>query len=652
MNRIALKCSLLSLMTLSSYSVMSQIKAVTECFPTVTKSVCGVSSFEREKFINMAGSSKEAENNCSAEQAKYLFEELGITFGRSLGMVKSEYNHSKSLREDSERAGYTDLDYLQEMCQPTELIGDYFNKIFGESENTALHDAHDTYPPYMPKYNTSKSQEHKHDFPENSDAAGELVAHILKYKYTDFTRPKFYEPVNEPTWEVWSDSRFVDMHTQIKRHVDGLGLDVEVGGPCLSVSSFYGNNYASTKGICQFMDDTNFGLDFYSFHSYDYYRWNRESKKFEGEINSGAPLEGVFDALASYSYNTFGREFSYVATEHGGYMSGKSYGVPGGDIRQEAFDYYANTYFPGEGFEYELERRSVDNFLMISSAISNTMVYMNQPHIVKKAVPFILLDTSKWDPYYYATLLVRDNFDKTSDSSVICPLIYFYEFFKGVEGEFVHSRCNSGDLQHLAYANDDELILLYHNVSNEGGEVSINLNDFDQKIKGVKIRRVGRYDGSLKPYLTEEQTESISNFSIAPQESVAIFISTKGELEITEQLEESVHYATEQRVQFVGAHTFELNIPDSSPIEESLLRVGINRKSGVQDGIRIKLNGVELSQEKELSADRYTGNNGYTTTRMISLPKGAIKEKNSVEVSFDDGGEGGVGAVVVRALTK
>ena len=193
---------------------------------------------------------------------------------------------------------------------------------------------------------------------------------------------------------------------------------------------------------------------------------------------------------------------------------------------------------------------------------------MNHPHVVKKAVPFILMDTSGWDPYYYATMLVREDFKKQGPFA-ISPLVYFYEYFKGVDGDIAHSWCDSGDIQHIAYNNDGEIILLYHNVSNKSGEISINLNELKDKVKGAKIRRVGRYEDNRKPYLSEKKMKDLSKFIIAPRESVAIFISINGDGDSTRSLEEVAHYATEQSIQFKGSHNFTLNDDDANRVEES-----------------------------------------------------------------------------------
>ena len=319
-----------SVATLLSLSIMGaaaqdvQFKAVTECYPNVEKSINGVDEFDREKFINMAASSSEAAAKLTPKEADYLFKELEIKIGRGLGLVKGEYKWGKSVREDSARPGYTDLEYLRKNIKRNTTNVDYYKTLFGESERMAIHDSHDAYPDFMPKFNLTPGSTHD-QFPENTDAAGELAAHILKYKYDDFSRPQHFEAVNEPHWQYWKDERFWRHHTDIKRHVDALGLDIEVGGPCLAVSNFYNNQFRSTRQMTDFIDGTKNALDFYSFHTYDYYEWDKSDREWKGQINSGAPLEGVFDAISSYTYNKYGKEWRYVATEHGGYIQSKSH---------------------------------------------------------------------------------------------------------------------------------------------------------------------------------------------------------------------------------------------------------------------------------------------------------------------------------------
>ena len=68
-----------------------------------------------------------------------------------------------------------------------------------------------------------------------------------------------------------------------------------------------------------FMDETKGEMDFYSFHAYDFFKWN--GNDFHGRIQSGLPLEGVLDLVQNYAVQTFGSEKEIVLSEHGGYVN-------------------------------------------------------------------------------------------------------------------------------------------------------------------------------------------------------------------------------------------------------------------------------------------------------------------------------------------
>ena len=148
------------------------------------------------------------------------------------------------------------------------------------------------------------------------------------------------------------------------------------------------------------MDETEGKMDFYSFHAYDFFRW--DGKKFIGRIQSGLPLEGILDLVQNYSVNTFGEEKKIVLSEHGGYLI-KAKGLYDGEA---IADEIASKYFPGDSFEYELKKRSIVNVLMIQAVMANTLTFMDHPHIIQKAVPFLIPMSWNWDKRYYAQLYV------------------------------------------------------------------------------------------------------------------------------------------------------------------------------------------------------------------------------------------------------
>lgn len=651
MQKFILRSSVL-LLSLSGLLVPSFAQAQTQQIkitvnPRQTIDFMGVRTFERQKHINLAANVNEIEGDINTESSRFdeYFNDLEMHVGRRLNLVKAEYQWGKSVREDKNRPGYADLDYMKKKCNPDEAQLDVWKPLFGDRQDLALHDAHNTYPEFIGLYGLDDAGGQK--FPKNNKAAGELAANLLKYAFTDFTRPSFYEPVNEPHWRYGSTAHFCDHHVQIKNAVDQLGLDVQVGGPCFSVSYFYKNEYKATKQMVEFMKGTDFKLDFYSFHTYDYMRWNKDEKKFTGAITSGLPLEGVFDALASYTYNQFGRTFKYVASEHGGYLSNK-------ENRLEGLNYLADTYFPGKGFNHEIKKRSIENFLMVNSAIGNTMAFMDNPHIVNKSVPFILLESSKWDPKYYASLLVKDNFDKKSEFFTESKLIDFYKFFEDVRGRRVVMNCADNDIQHFAYVDGKKLIMLFHNLSEVDGEIDIDLSAYNQKPRKMRVRRLGREDKSFLPFMKKEKLKAGEKLHIGPQQSIALFVTYKKEIEEDQTLKMHIDYAKTQNVQFKGARTFQMPCTlKKKEVAYAQLRVGINRKHDFSKEVHIFLNGTKLDTPVPDCAPTVdTAKSGYTTTHKILVPVDLLRRNNQVKVAFADGKAGGVGAVVLRTLRQ
>lgn len=628
-------------MLLLTFLLNAQQQITVNVSPSISASVNGESELDREKFFNLAASSGEIVSRLNnPARFDYYFKDLKMTVGRQLAMVYAETKWgNNSLREDVNRPGYMDVDYFISKKNPDDNGMDELKTIFGSRQGIANHDRHSAYPDFIDQYTIDGSN--GESYPTNNDAAAEMVAYLLKHRYTDFRRPSYFELVNEPHWKFWGDQRFVEFHTKAKEKVDELELDTEVGGPCFSVSYFYRDEFRRTSNILRFIDDTNFSLDFYSFHSYDYMRWDDAAYDFVGSVTSGLPLEGVFDVLAAYTFNKYGDEFTYVGSEHGGYITNP-------DNRTAALNKLADQYFPGSGFGHEMEKRSIDNFIMVNSTIANTLVFMNHPHIVKKSVPFILLESAGWDPYYYSSLLVKENFDKNSPNYVESRLIDYYRYFADVEGRRVESFTSDSDIQHLSFVDGEKLIMLFHNQSNEEGEIDINIDDIQNTIAEIKIRKLGR-GIDFRPVLTEETITSLEDMTIDGQGSIVVFVTYQDDILEVDKVDEVSHYSQETSIQFSGSKIFTVNVPDHQKAKYAILRVGVSRDADNGKEIDIKLNGTVLSAPVEDCADRITvADHDYATTKIIKVDGHLLRENNTVEVSFPDGKSGGVGAIVLR----
>lgn len=623
--------------TLSSTKAQQDIRV--DIYPHSSRAIEGQLKLNRSKYFNLSASGTGIEGKIGDQtRTDYYFKDLEMTLGRALGMVGSEVQWGNSVFEDPNRPGYTDIDLLISKQNPSNAgASPGFMNLLGDNQNVANHDRHNSYPDFMDLYTAEGSDQ---SYPGNTDAAAELAATLLEYKYTDWTRPAFFEPVNEPDWRYWGDSRFIEHHTSIYDKVHAANLPVEVGGPCLSVGYFYNNNYKALSQITGFMDKSQFSLDFYSYHIYNYMHWDEDLFDFAGSITTGLPTEGVFDAIANHSVNKFGKAFTYVASEHGGYIQ---------DSKQdEVTTMLANKYFPGSGFAHTMEKRSIGDFLAVSSALANTFTYMNHPHIVKKAVPFILLESAGWDPTYYSVLLVKEDFDKNKGWWE-SKRIHFYEFFKDVRGRRIRSFCDDADIQHHAFVDGNRLILLFNNQSTVDGQISLNIHDDLGAFKEIKARKFGRMI-DFRPYLTEERLFSLEEpLPIKGREAIVLSIEYTQTISEEQILNEIAHYGNNTSVEFSGSQDFTVEMPGFEEVKYAHLRVGIGLDPMASKQVNFSINGTPLDSDVEDCADRLSGGSSYGSTRIMKVDTSLLEASNTITVTFPDGQTGGVGATVIRA---
>lgn len=602
--------------------------------PTHTRGIEGHKELDRSKYFNLAANVNEMKKVLTPEQETEYLDKLEMTLGRRLGLVYSEKTWGNSLREDANRPGYIDVDYFIGKQNPNDNGLEAYKAKYGERQGLALHDRHNSYPDFMDLYTPNGSDQ---AMPGNIDAAAELAALALKHSFTDFQRPDFYEIVNEPDWRFGGEQRFYDLHTAVNDKVDELGLDVKVGGPCNSVSYYYRREYDHLSNFTNFIDGTNAELDFYSFHTYDYMSW--DGSDFVGSISSGLPLEGVFDGIAAFMHNKYGKDFKFVGSEHGAYFTDAA-------KKAEVYEQLGSQHFPGSGFEYEMEKRTIDNFIMVNGAIANTLTFMNSPHIVEKAVPFILLESSGWDTRYYSSLLVKEDFQKSSSKWVESRLIDYYKFFKGVKGRRVEFWNDDPDIQSFAFVNDNQLIVVLHNQSNTEAKVNLEIDELATSIKDVTVRSLGRKE-DFRPEFKEETFSALPEVTLTAQASGVVFVNYESSIPEEEDLDEKVYYSTTWEQTFTGSKDFTIAIDDLKQVRSATLRVGVSRNKDNPRDVEISLNGSKLSVAVEDCAERITGDD-YATTKIIHVDPALIKAENTVTVNFPDGKSGGVGAATLR----
>ena len=603
--------------------------------PETTRAVQGVSAVERGRYFNLCDQGSGFDFRVRSEIYDQLVGELNASFGRNLGVVKW---WGKQVAEDPARPGFADLSLLENHRLPVPSAR--FLKDCGPSLDVVCHGNHNEYPAYMGQHFKGASNHHGEPewIPENMEAASELAAAVLKFGYSDFDRPAYFEPLNEPHWEFWPDQHLVDWHLKTMDTVHREVPGVKVGGPCLSVAYFYRNNYKLWNGMKNFMDRTGGRMDFYSFHAYDFFRWSDGA--FSGRMQSGLPLEGVLDLVQNYAVNTFGSEKQLVLSEHGGYVLGEKGLYDGESIASEL----AGKYFPGDSFEHEMKKRSIVNALMLQAVMANTLTFMDHPHVIRKAVPFLIPQSWSWDTKYYAQLFVP--YDYTDQTRPVpTHLLNFFRFFRGVEGRRVKALCNDPDLQVRAFVDGSRLFLAVNNLNMEPESVALHGMD----VMEVEIRRLGRNADFSGRYAAETADLPVS-LTVDGLEAVMLVADFNRPVEVKSSVNEVVCYGDKTAIPLAEAD-FRICVPVEKEIDYAVLRIGLTRSSGQRCNPVVTLNGKELYVPLEDCADRLEEKE-YATIKLIQLDPADLCAENRVQVRFLDGSAGAVGSAVIRVAIK
>ncbi|ADE53584.1 hypothetical protein [Coraliomargarita akajimensis] len=607
--------------------------------PATTRAVQGVSEVDRTRYFALCdGGSyfdRRVENDAMYD---YVIHELGANFGRGLGPVKAV---KKSLKEDPSRPGYADLSKIKN-SKPYQPSEKFLNDL-GPNLDVASHGNHNAFPEFMGKFETEYTKRDKSEYlPKNIDAAAELSAAVLKYRHSDFDRPRYYEPLNEPHWDFYNHDHLAKWHLKTMEVVKASNPDVLVGGPCSSVCYFYRSDYKSFNGLRKFIDETNCDLDFYSFHTYDYLRYR--DGELKGRLQSGIALEGTLDIVPNYTMNAYGKEMPLVISEHGGYIGSQPKGEYDGELVAAEILKLQYPDADTTTWEYEMKKRSIVNYGHVSSCIANTLAFIDHPHTVQKSVPFLLFNTWNWGPKYYAGLYVPYEYtDKTK--WVETDLTAFYKFFRGIDGRRVKALCSDPDLQVRAFVNGSKLFLVVNNQSFEAEQMPL----YGIPTAEVDVRRFGR-NKDFTTHYEEVTIETPKTLEIAGRESLVLIADYGSDIVATTEVNEVVCYG-DSIAQLAKDASFKVKVPTDQAIDYAQLRIGLTRKPESSKEVIVRVNGELVDVPLEDCAERFTDKE-YATTKLAYLDPAILQAENTVEVSFPDSDDGAIGTVVIRAAMK
>lgn len=97
---------MITLIHFFSVCLADETPAIISVEPSVTKSINGISELNRMKYFNLATEGTDFESVLGrTDRINYYLDDLGMSFGRSLGGVYSELRWGNSIQEDPARAG-------------------------------------------------------------------------------------------------------------------------------------------------------------------------------------------------------------------------------------------------------------------------------------------------------------------------------------------------------------------------------------------------------------------------------------------------------------------------------------------------------------------------------------------------------------------
>ncbi|MEM9081439.1 MAG: hypothetical protein AAGC74_12185 [Verrucomicrobiota bacterium] len=607
--------------------------------PEFTRAIEGISKLDRKKYFNLADSGQRfLQRLNNPDLFNQLTQELDIHLGRNLGPVAYR---GRPVKEDPERPGHAHLPTLLNKLNAEPVSPELANH-FGSSLDIAAHGQPGTYPEFMGNWRPAALKDipmkkGAYGIPKQSRASAELAAHVLKYGYNDLTRPRYFEPINEPSWAFLTEpEKIARWHLDMKEEVQKLNPDILVGGPCNPVGYFYGQNYKSFNGIKNFMEATKGQLDFYSFHIYDYYRWNEDH--FTAATLSGLPLEGVLDLVANYSKLAFGSTKPIVVSEHGGYASGSSSTIP------LVEDIARTQQQPKqEDFAWKLDARRIHNFLLLDSVIANTLTFMEHPHVIQKAVPFILLESKSWDPEYYASLLVAENFDKKSKTWIPTGLLDFYRLFQDVRGDRILATSPVPDIQVRAFRDNNQVTVVLHNLSSKPETLALSL----PKPNSSTLRRFSR-QSDLRACLTTS-TWNTQPLTLGADETIVLTTCYNKPLPAPTLTKETIHYANQVLIPEQPDQQTTITIPPSKTRTAATLRISFNRPHQSSRELTLLFNGHPFTTTTADCEDHFDHpDHGFTATRFINIPLDWLQTTNTIELQSPANQPGKIGAITLR----
>lgn len=571
--------------------------------PSTVRNIGGVSAFDRDQYITIHESIGVKKSN---DPFRDLLEELEVSYGRDGGTISSA---AKRTPADPHHPDMPDVDALEKACRAQRDKARLSTAEAHNEQQTVLC----THPERM---HATPNNNYAPWGPRTYEGVAEFTAQFLRHRWSDEERPRYLEVLNEPFVHAREIGTTVEamseQHNVVAKRVRELNPDVLVGGYTAAWVEVESRNFAHWSSWQKtFMDIAGQNMDFFSYHIYDGVNVMGSERN-----RTGSNSEAIMDLIDSYSFIKFGIAKPLLISEYGK--------IPKGGMESSA---------------YSSERSAQ----MLRTLNGQLMTFMDHPDRLLKTIPFIMekglwtyglkneVEPGHANPF----LLLRRT--ETGDF-VETDLTKFYQFWKGVQGEWRKSSSSNPDVRVHLLAADRQMTLAMTNLDIAPQEVQ--LTGMEKCWSKSVVLRSLRTDGET-PVLTEEALgEMPESILLAPGQSVLLFAESMNRTKISNQIVETRCYASEYMKDIVAdqsVHFEYQQVPIGSG--NAVLRISAGRELGRQAlPSSVCFNGQELSIPTNWAGDDQSGRAMFFGMIEVVVPMELVHATNELKITYPDTG--------------
>lgn len=585
---------LFTIISLSSFLGFAQKNTVAIDLHT-QKYIGSESLLNREKYFSMHASY--IDNDLAADP-QYLFENLGIEFGRTFGGPGPFAKYKK---------GDLSLENAKRLAAKTRKF--YLNA------------------PLYNKYSTEDLiiTNHPRDafkYKQNPEEAIAFNVEFIKHAYPKM--PKYYEVMNEPfvhakdfveTYKE-TDQVIIEMSKYHKLVADKVHNDIPnilVGGYSAAWPEYDKSNFKIWNTRMKvFMDIAGENMDFFATHIYD-------GRNVEGDFNfrSGSNSEAILDLIESYSFQKWGLVKPHLISEYG----------------------YTAKGLQGKPYSPEL------NAICLTSYNKILMSLLDKPDRLLKAIPFIT-GKANWfyksaenpNGYPYPWVLIKKDANGNDEYT---HLKKFWELWKNVEGKRIYATSTNPDIQVNGFINKTKAYVALNNLDDANQTVNLNfLNSSENSIKNLTIRRSYVSDSGQPKLVFFTNAEPLNHIELKKDETVILEYDID-ETPIAKTSKESNYY-TKQCLIPIKENTpivLEFDNVVTTKTGHATLKMGLGRAHDLSKAPQVTINGKPIEVPNNWAGYDQAGREQFFGVIPIPSSIENIKKgKNIVKITFPDNG--------------